>query len=75
MIAFRKGLITCMGIWLSELRGTLQKEAVYHKIKLIYNNITYKETSFLSLTLLHKPLIWALNLYAPKIDNIMSNLL
>ena len=75
MIAFRKGLITCMGIWLSELRETLQKEAVYHKIKLIYNNITYKETSFLSLTLLHKPLIWALNLCAPKIDKIMSNLL
>ena len=41
MIAFRKGLITCMGIWLSKLRGTLQKEAFYNKIELIYNNITY----------------------------------
>ena len=36
--------------------------------------ITYKET-FLSLTLLHKPLLWALNLCAPRTDKIMSNLL
>ena len=66
-----------MHVWifgLSRLRGTLWKEAVYHKIKITYNNITYKETSFLSLALLHKPLIWALNLCAPKIDKIMSNL-
>ena len=60
---------------LSKLRGILRKEAVYHKIKITYNNITYKETSFSSLALLHKPLIWALNFCAPKIDKIMSNLL
>ena len=36
---------------------------------------TYKETYFLSLTLYDKPLIWALNLFTPKTDKIMSKLL
>ena len=75
MFALRKDLIACMGIWVIKVRGTLGKEVVYHKIKLTYNNITYKETFFLSLTLLDQPLIWALNLCAPKINKITSNLL
>ena len=73
MFAFRKGLIAWMGFSVSKLRGTLWKEAVYYKIKITYKSITYKETSFLLLTLLHKTLIWALNLCAPKTNKIMSN--
>ena len=46
MFAFRKGLIAWMGFWVSKLRGTLWKEAVYHKIKITYKSINYKETFF-----------------------------